>query len=130
MSEQSNIIVKVGIQITDLIASSIVLRAHAQSLNSHLRAELIIAKAMGSTKTMSHYGTLIAEIRATSELSKTLLAGVDALKQTILACDSPPQELRDLAPTIRTVLDGCIDAEQEVNTLLKTFQEHLEAVRV
>jgi hypothetical protein len=83
MLEQNTLIIKASALIVDMIAEIIVTRTRSQALDSGLRSELAIAKAMGTSTAMSSGDKVMADVREIKDLHKSLNANIVALHDVV-----------------------------------------------
>jgi hypothetical protein len=127
MLEQNTLIIKASALIVDMIAEIIVTRTRSQALDSGLRSELAIAKAMGTSTAMSSGDKVMADVREIKDLHKSLNANIVALHDVVESLIKMGSEYNDLSAAALAVIEDAIATKKEFVQTLETVECHLNA---
>lgn len=128
--EQNKLIAQASLLIADIVANIVVARSLTQALDSGLRAELAIAKAMGSTSALTGIAAVMDAVREIKDLQKSVTASADLLGETICSLVEMDGSLGDLYPVLVATLSDVDASKKEFLSTLETAECHLKAQMV
>ena len=128
--EQNKLIAQASLLIADIVANIVVARSLTQALDSGLRAELAIAKAMGSTSALTGSDAVMDAVREIKDLQKSVTASADLLGETVRSLVEMDGSLGDLYPVLVATLSDVNASKKEFLSTLETAECHLKAQMV